>query len=312
MLSPRFEGTPFPMLPPEAQSLYAYNTYTLIIYNIFTHILSFYMKIHLQDHSLQQAFQSRQCFAQNTENREKIWNLILIRLKSNCIKVKITKYLVNRNDWLEKFAKDEVSLRQVFENLEKYKDNSFENICNVLKISLFKTLICFEKKSFENLDNVLKITCTPTSYVRSEVRSWKRDYQQAEIYTMSWNFQEMCITHENLTYQNSSRILRIIGGPRRPNLLQVDKKVLRFYINCQPDYFRIKHCQPGCYRPNCNLFRIQDYSFGRWRDHNLERFPASSVKYITTEKCFKINITSMFWELPSIHQYIVNAICQSV
>ena len=71
MLSPRFEGTPFPMLPPEAQSLYAYNTYTLIIYNIFTHILSFYMKIHLQDHSLQQAFQSRQCFAQNTENREK-------------------------------------------------------------------------------------------------------------------------------------------------------------------------------------------------------------------------------------------------
>ena len=143
MLSPRFEGTPFPMLPPEAQSLYAYNTYTLIIYNIFTHILSFYMKIHLQDHSLQQAFQSRQCFAQNTENREKIWNLILIRLKSNCIKVKITKYLVNRNDWLEKFAKDEVSLRQVFENLEKY--NSFENICNVLKRSLFKTLTMFWK-----------------------------------------------------------------------------------------------------------------------------------------------------------------------
>ena len=177
MLSPRFEGTPFPMLPPEAQSLYAYNTYTLIIYNIFTHILSFYMKIHLQDHSLQQAFQSRQCFAQNTENREKIWNLILIRLKSNCIKVKITKYLVNRNDWLEKFAKDEVSLRQVFENLEKC--NSFENM------------------SFKNLDNVLKITCTPTSYVRSEVRSWKRDYEQAEIYTMSWNVQEMCITQEN-------------------------------------------------------------------------------------------------------------------
>ena len=37
MLSPRFEGTPFPMLPPEAQSLYAYNIYTPIIYIIYTH-----------------------------------------------------------------------------------------------------------------------------------------------------------------------------------------------------------------------------------------------------------------------------------
>ena len=40
-----------------------------------------------------------------------------------------------------------------------------------------------------------------------------------------------------LTYLNSSRILRIIGGSRRPNLLQIDQKVLRFHINCQPDYF---------------------------------------------------------------------------
>ena len=149
MLSPRFEGTPFPMLPPEAQSLYAYNINSPIIYNIHTHILSFFWKsnykiTHSSKHSSPGNVSRKILRAEKRQNMKSYFN----KSKSNCIKVKITKYLVNRNDWLEKFAKDEVSLRQVFENLEKYKDNSFENICNVLKISLLKTLTLFWKEVF--------------------------------------------------------------------------------------------------------------------------------------------------------------------
>ena len=146
MLSPRSEGTPFPMLPPEAQSLYAYNINSPIIYNIYTHILSLFWKsnykiTHSSKHSSPGNVSRKILRAEKRQNMKSYFN----KSKSNCIKVKITKYLVNRNDWLEKFAKDEVSLRQVFENLEKYKDNSFENICNVLKRSLFKTLTMFWK-----------------------------------------------------------------------------------------------------------------------------------------------------------------------
>ena len=99
MLSPRFEGTPFPMLPPEAQSLYAYNINSPIIYNIYTHILSFYMKFYKITHSSKHSSPgnvSRKIL--RTEKRQDMKSYFNIRSKSNCIKVKITKYLVNRND----------------------------------------------------------------------------------------------------------------------------------------------------------------------------------------------------------------------